>query len=416
MVSTQRITGIADNYGIFTFKDDLIWFMIENHDNWQHRELSLRLDPYIKKYIKRLDEDIWAEKPITTPDIFGSQEQDQQSLQLLNGNGNVVQDETEEIEEVDSESSANISEEWDHEKWNKLMAKMKDKARLHSYCVVCLYDAPPYWRVFCDREIKWIYYDDNDIPYKVDVEWSRALPYNDKYLNFEDTIKLYKPDMDLTELEDETRYGLLVPYGTAESEDRLGEFDLEDKWTIAIRLRYAQLDIANNSSKTSGFYQWVWGAAISSTQETNLKDAADMASYSQGIGAKRNVLEEIIAHYPEHSEFTIEAKQDFMKDFAMACGLPLVFFRSESEGGQMISSGLFSTMDEVKINKKKLYIFNQFKTFIKLLIYMRWGIELEDIEPFLYESENEEVDVPMDYESNKFNEQQNNEVMKKDGK
>lgn len=141
----------------------------------------------------------------------------------------------------------------------------------------------------------------------------------------------------------------------------------------------------------------------------------DMASYSNGIGAKRLVLEEIQAHYPEHSEFTVAAKQDFMKDFAMACRLPLVYFRSESEGGQMISSGLFSTMDEVKINKKKLYLFNKFKPYIKTLIFMRWGVELDDIEPFLYESQEEEVNVPMDYESNnqQYNNQNKQEVKNK---
>lgn len=400
MGSTQRIGNVADAYGIFTFKDDLIYFVIEDHDNWQHREVALRTDPYIKAYIKRLDEEIWNEKPTTTPDIFGSQERDEEYLQLLNGNGNIVESETESLiepEEPTIEPTTNISEEWDHEKWNNLGTKIFDKSRVHSMSVVQLYDKPPYWRVFCDREIKFIYYDENDTPIKVDVEWSRALPYNNKWLNFKETITLFKPDMDLTELEDDTNYGLLIPFGVAESEDTFGEYDLEDKWTLAIRIRYAQLDVANNSSKTSGFYHWIWGPGISPDQETYLKNAADLASSSQGVGAKRFVLEEIQSISPENPEFTIAAKQDFMKDFAMACRLPLVYFRSESEGGQMISSGLFSTMDEVKINKKKLHIFNNFKPYIKTLIFMRWGIELEDIEPFLYESENEEIDVPMDY-------------------
>lgn len=413
MGSTQRISGIADAYGIFTFKDDLIWFVVEDHENWQHRELALRMDHYIKTYIKRLDEELWAEKPICTPDIFGSKEKDQENLSLLNGNGNVVN--TEEIppEEEESESETDISEDWDREKWAHLMIKMKDKARVHSKCVVQLYSHPPYWRVFCDREIKYIYYDDDDTPIKVDVEWSRALPYNDKYLNFSESIILFTPDMDLTELEDETAYGLLVPYGVSESEDQFGEYDLEDKWTLAIRIRYANLDIANNSSKTSGFYHYKWGPAISPDQETYLKNAADMASSSQGIGAKAIVLEDIVSHAPTKPEFTIEAKTDFIKDFASACRLPLVYFRSESEGGQMISSGLFSTMDEVKINKKKLYVFNQFKPYIKALIFMRWGIELDDIEPFLYESEEEEVEIPMDYNNNnKQKPQEKEEVIK----
>lgn len=414
MGSTQRISGIADAYGIFTYKDDLIWFMIEDHENWQHRELALRLDPYIRKYIKTIDEELWSEKPITTPNIFGNQQEDEEVLKLLNGDGNVVPTEETPIEEPEEETiepTSDISEDWDHERWAYLCTKFMNKSRVHSFSVVSLYNEPPYWRVYCDREIKEIYYDDNNTPIRVYVEFSRSLPYDNKFKNFKDTITLFTPDMTLTDLDDNLSYGLLIPYGVAPSEDRFGEFDLEDKWTLAVRLRYAQLDIANNSAKTSGFLHSVYGDGISPDQETSLKNALDIASSSSGVGAKELVLKEIRSIFPQKPEFTIDAKADFMKDFAMACDLPLVFFRSESEGGQMISSGLFSTMDEVKINKKKLHIFNRFKPYIKTLIFMRWGIELEDIEPFLYESEEEEVDVPMDYNQNNKNKNQEKEVI-----
>lgn len=258
MGSTQRIGSIADSYGIFTYKDDLVYFMVENHDNWQDRELALRLDPFIKAYIKRLDEEIWAENPTTTPDIFQTAEQDQQKLQLLNGNGNVVPTENEEESDLEEEpiesETTNVLEDWTHENWNHLCAKIFDKSRVHSKSVIKLYNAPPYWRVYCDREIKNIDYDDNNIPTAVDVEFSRSLPHSDKFMQYKEHITLYTPNMSLGDLQEDAAYGLLVPFGVAESEDQFGEFDLEDKWTLAIRIRYAQLDIANNSSKTSGFY------------------------------------------------------------------------------------------------------------------------------------------------------------------
>ena len=394
-MSSQNISGIADSYGVYTYKDDLIWFVIEDHENWRHREIALRMDHMIKKYIKRLNEAIWAEKPITTPDIFGGQVQkdlDRLSLTLTPPVDN-------EGIEKDLPGTLNVSEEWDRENWTGLNTKIFDKSRVHSFSVVSLYNEVPFWRVFCDREIKNITYNDKDVPISVDVEWSRALPYSDKFTNFKETITLYNPGMDLTQLKPDSNYGLLIPFGNSESEDTLGEFDLSDKWTLAVRIRYALLDVASNSSKTSGFYQYIWGDLISPAQEESLKNACDMASSSQGIGAKRRVLDEIVSHYPAKPEFTIAALAEFIRHFANACDLPLKYFRSESDKGDFFGAGEFS--QDIQVNKKMRYVFSKFKPYIIILIYMRWGIQLEDIEPFILESEKEEIEVPMDQETNK---------------
>jgi len=401
MSSNLRIGSVADAYGVFTYKDDLIWFLVEDHDNWRHREIALRMDAFIKAYIKRLDEEIFTEKPICTPDIFGSKEQDEERLSLMNGNNIIEKEEPTEVIEVE-ESETDISEDWEHEKWSHFWSKIMDKSRVHSFSVVSMYDAPPYWRVFCDREIKNIEYNDNDIPISVDVEWSRELPFSNKWMNYKATITLYTPEMDLTELDGNNSYGLLIPFGTAPSEDKLGEYDLDDKWTYSVRIRYALLDVANNSSKTSGFYQYIWGRLITEEQKTALKNAIDYASSSQGVGAKRDVLEEIVANYPIKPEFTIDAKADFIRDFAMACRLPLKFFRSESEKGSMFGD---MTGDDIAINKKKRYLFGQFKPYFITLVFMRWGITLDDIEPFILESEEEEIEVPMDNEKPKEKEE-----------
>ena len=86
----------------------------------------------------------------------------------------------------------------------------------------------------------------------------------------------------------------------------------------------------------------------------------------------------------------------------MACRLPLKFFRSESEKGSMFGD---MTGDDIAINKKKRYLFGQFKPYFITLIFMRWGITLDDIEPFILESEEEEIEVPMDNEKPKEKEE-----------
>ena len=390
-MSSQNLSSVADSYGIYTYKDDLIWFVIEDHDNWRHREISLRMDHMIKKYIKRLDEAIWAEKPITTPDIFGGQVQkdlDRLSLSLTPPVDNEGTEKT-------LSGTLNVSEEWDRENWTGLNTKIFDKSRVHSFSVVSLYNEPPYWRVFCDREIKKIHYNDKDIPTSVDVEWTRALPYSEAFMSFKETITLFTPGMELMTLKPESNYGLLIPFGNSESESKLGEYDLEDKWSLAVRIRYALLDVAANSSKTSGFYHYIWGRMISPAQEESLKNACDMASSSQGIGAKRDVLEEIKPTYPAKPEFTLEALAEFIRQFATACDLPLVYFRSEGEKGSLFGD---QSGEDIKVNKKMRYIFSKFRPYIITLIYMRWGILLEEIEPFILESEKEEIEVPLDNE------------------
>ena len=75
---SQYRSSTVDAYGVWTYQDPLIYNAVEVHDDWKHRELVLRLDPFIKMYVDELDKEIWANKPICTPDIFGEQEQEEE--------------------------------------------------------------------------------------------------------------------------------------------------------------------------------------------------------------------------------------------------------------------------------------------------------------------------------------------------
>ena len=417
MPSTFNLSDITDSYGQWTYNDELIYYAVEDHDNWQHRELVLRKDHFIRTYINKLDEEIWAEKPITTPDIFGEKKeqeqqegQTQEDLKLMNGNSLVEDTEPiEEIEEFEIDGSdTDISKEWERERWSLLLTKLFNKARVHSYCVVQLYNKAPFWRVFCDREITQIYYDNDDVPLKCDVVWSKNKPKTDKWTTFEETITFYDPNTELSEISPDDNYGILIPFGAGESEDMLGEFDLEDKWTLSVSMRYARLDVTNNSAKTSGFYWLTYGSAIDPTSKANLDKAFDMAGASSAVGAKETVLQNVTPMYPAKPEFTIEALAEFTRQYSSACRLPLSYFRSESDKGSMFGD---MSGDEIKVNKKKMFIFGRFKSYIIDLIYMRWGIELEDITPYIYESEEEEIDIPGDENDNPMYEEKENKNM-----
>ena len=410
--SSQNISSTADAFGIYTYKDDLIWYLIEDHENWQHRELAVRKDHYCKTYITKLDEEIWAEKPITTPDIFGKSAQDEMQpeepeipnpIQLNGSKAQLVTN----PEGYESET-LDISDEWDYENWGGLFSKMFDKSRTHSYSVVTLYDTYPFWRVFYEREITEIESDSKGQPVSCVVEWSIEMPKTDKFLNFKETIKFFNGTFD--ELEQGTRYGLLVPFGTPSSHDELGEYDLDDKWSLDVYMRYCNLDIVNNSGKTSGFYFLKYGTAIDPTSQQSLANAFDIASACRSVGAKETTLQDIEAVFPQKPEFTVMAMDHFRREFAMSCRLPLEYFRSEGETSNAL---LPSTQNETKVNKKKQHLFGKFKPYIKMLIFMRWGIKLDEIEPFIYETEMEQLNItPMDrFGGNQnFNQNQNNEV------
>jgi len=380
MTSNQSIGDITDFYGIYTYQDPLIYFGVENHESWAHREYAVTADWFLKAYIKRLDEEIFSEYPIFTPDIFGRSNENEE-------------EESEDVEiDATMMSATNISEDWDNERFTDLLVKMFDKSRVHSFCVVRLYDTKPYWRVFCDREILDIKYDDNDNPISCTVEWSRSLPYSKQFKIYREEITFLKRE-DILNLKDGKNYGLLVPFGVSDSEDNIGEYDLEDKWSLSINIRYAMQDVINNSAKSSGFYWLMYGSAIQPTDRQNLLNALDMAGTSRAIGAKEEVLKQMTAMFPAKPEFTLDALQEFIRQFAAACRLPLMFFRSESD-----KSGLFGGseyQEDVRVNKKKRFIFSRFKPYIMDLVFMRWGIVVDDVEPYIAETEEEKLNMPI---------------------
>ncbi|KKK99611.1 hypothetical protein LCGC14_2631050, partial [marine sediment metagenome] len=52
-----NISSLVDSYGVYSYKDDLIYYKAENFRNWRHREIRVQKDPNINAYIKKLDEE-----------------------------------------------------------------------------------------------------------------------------------------------------------------------------------------------------------------------------------------------------------------------------------------------------------------------------------------------------------------------
>ena len=354
------MTAYDSYHGIYTYKNPLIYFKIENFDNWQHREISLLKDHLVKTYITKLDEECFEELPIFEPDI----------------------------EDL-------IKKEWRLEKYSDLFINMMDLARIHRWCIITLYDEYPYWRVFGPREVDSIEYD-GVTPISAKVRWFKSLPLNQQEFDYVEEIVF-----------GDNSPSLFVIFGKPIGK-HIGESDLEYLWTLLIELRYINEDIVRNSAKSSGFYFIKMGAMADADDENDMETAMGKANYGNAVAAKFTKIEEIQDIHPQNAEFAISAKVRLMKDLAGACRLPLSFFNSETEKAGLATES--RSAEEALVNKKKKYIFSQFKTPIMEIIYKRWGLNLTDVYPFIEEVE--EILEDNDIEKEEGNDNKDNNKKK----
>ena len=391
-----KLSSLVDSYGVYSYKDDLIYYKVENFRDWRHRELSVQKDWLLNAYIKKLDEEIFTERPIFTPDIFGGKSDQGASVDEY---ADSEEETSKSIDESQSnaiepkpELAEDVSEDWDLERWDNLLLRMFDTARTHSWCIVQLYDKAPYWRIYGEREVEHIEYDTQGAPKGCHVSWTLELPKSQGiFLNFDEDLTFFK------EGQDNDGSALFVSFGVPKG-NRLGEFDLENVWSIDIDLRYINLDISNNSAKTSGFYHLVFGDSLKSAGAQDIVNTMDIVGSNRSIGAKESALKSINAIHPEQAQFSIDAMLAKLKIFASTARLPLTYFVGEKETGGVFTEGF---TDESKIDKKKKYIFGQFKPYIKDLIMMRWGIDLEDVEVYIEEQETESFEFGEEEEDGK---------------
>jgi hypothetical protein len=353
-----ELSSIIDKFGVYIYKNPLIWFRAEVLQNWKHRELAIEYDPIANAYICKLDEEILTEDPIFEPDIL---------------------------------ADPKIKKEWVDEGWQDFLITIMNAARTHRWCIPKLYDREPYWRVFTWREVKEIHYDKYDIPYKAIVEWTPDLPANKELTEHKETINFNK------DVEGKSKFdGLFVTFG-GPSGRHIAKCDLDAIWDLMIYARYQMLDIINNSAKTSGFWHIIYGDSISDDQTSDLKNAFDYTGVGQAIGAKKRVIEDIVFHTPDHPEFTITALEETLKLISGNTRLPLAFYIGTKEGGGVFQEG-FS--DEAKTNSKKKYVFGQFKKTIIDLVRMRWGKEITDVQPYIKEDIEMDTQMERNAESN----------------
>jgi hypothetical protein len=156
-----------------------------------------------------------------------------------------------------------------------------------------------------------------------------------------------------------------------------------------------------NSAKSSGFYWLKLGKGATPQHETKIHDTMEKANYGNVVAAPVQLIDDIIDIHPKNAQFSIEAYDKLLKAFGGAARLPLSFFNSETEKAGIGQEN--KTSEDILVNKKKRFIFGQFKTTIIKLAEKRWGIPIEDVFPNIEEYEEE------GYKEQVINEQSNEE-------
>lgn len=363
-------------YGVYTYKEPLIFNKTDNYNNKYHREVSFRRDPLLRIYVTKLDEEMFTELPIFQPDILNARSKKEESVDADAESLTLYE------KEIPEEGNKTVIRDWMQEDWNSLLVKILDTGRVHRWGIIKLYKEYPYWGVYSVMEVKEIKYSDNGEPLEAKVVYFKHLPYSfSSLLMFDDVIKFG---------DDEPT--IFFHYGKPEGR-YVDSDDIEHVWDLMVELRYIRHDIVRNSAKSSGFYFMKLGKAANPKHEAYVEDIMQRANYGNIVAASEGIISDIIDIHPENAAFSIKAYDKMLKAFAGACRLPLTFFNSETE-----KSGLGEesrSEDDILVNKKKKFVFGQFKSIILKLVEKRWGVECEDVFPNLeeYEEENYKEDI-----------------------
>lgn len=370
------MSNLSDFYGVFTYRDPLLYFKIENFDWWMHRDWAVRRDPFLKKFINGLDRLIFQEKPIFIPDILLSdtsvESPDENDVDPDNKSTIIDGDDLTPWDDEDK----SILLDWNKEDWDDFMIKLYDSARSHKWCIVVLYDEPPYWYVFTYREIIEIEYDDNDVPIRAHAMWAKILPLPSQFNQHDIWINLTEANTDkLNEDGNNTGMGLFVNWGH-DIDEHVDGNDLESVWAINVYLRYILFDILSNSARSSGFFYAILGDGDTKAVEAKIMDAFENCGSSHVFAAQETAVKDLKAMYAANPEFSVTAMDKVMKIYSAATGLPYLFFNSVDD-----ESGWFkeNSSEMRQINNKKKEVFSRLKFYVLKLVEMRWGIVCEDV-------------------------------------
>jgi hypothetical protein len=269
------------------------------------------------------------------------------------------------IHQLDNEIFSNqpkgltISEEigWDTELWTRIT----DALRIHGWVFVIELDDE--WMVFSESQrVQWM---PNKEPTGVEVQWT------DTFLNVRK--ETYQFTDGFFWIWDKRNGAIWQDLNQAQ-------------WTLAAELRNVRNQIAIIGSKP-GFKHFVLGDGYenaTAAQKTTVEEAIMYADTNNGFASTKDLVEEVRNIESGDMSALIPSYDKLMESFAASCRLPSVFFSSKTESGNGLSA-VGAQVEDVRVLRKKDYIFQHMEPFLKEFYEIGDNVELEMGEEYTVE-------------------------------
>ena len=308
---------MIDLFPSVIYRDPLTSISSYNYSSAKSREEVSEGDFLVNIFIKKLDEEIFANTP------KGLSEELYESLQH-----------------------------------NILFARCADCLRLHGWIFVEIYEDNSF-EVFTETErADWVLDEEKN---KIGVK----LNYSD------DAGKLY----DRTVMFEEGFFYQWYP------KKGVPTLDLSlSIWTLATQIRNIRFQLLYASAKP-GFLHFKYGPGYAGAPDSMKQDLADAITYADqmnGIGATEALLESVNMVRNEAAASIIPSLQEMMQFYAGATRLPLAFYTAKEENGGLSDVG--SKITDVRIMRKKDYIFQAMVPLLKRIYAEVYGIVITDLE------------------------------------
>lgn len=283
------------------------------------REDVMNGDFLINSYIPKLNEEIFSDTPILSP-----------------SNGEAI---------------------WLEDNLSAMCIQLLDMGRLNGWAVVQFYKEGPLWRVFSDRDkVEWMY-DEKDNIIGVKVAYNKVT--DEECIFGKNQCYLFK-------------------FKEGNNKDKFACSDLDDAmWTIATVTREIQnqLDIMGQKPE---FYHIVYDTPTPE-QRHIVMNALDDTSVLNAFAMNKDAVEEIRVIQHESYDALLDIIDKKTRTFAGLSRLPLAYYNGERTSGSG-TGGAAENVVELKIEKRKVHIFNKLKPLLTLLFSDRYSISLTDIE------------------------------------
>lgn len=282
------------------------------------RERVMDGDFHINAYIPKLDDEIFSDTPIFSP---------------------------------------SGEDKWLEDNLSAMSIQLLDKGRLHGWSCVQFYTEGPLYRVFSELEkVDWIRDDKKNV---IGVKVSYAEVEKEECIFGKKQCYLFK-------------------FKEGNNIDKFAIADLDQAmWTISTIAREIQNQLDVMARKPE-FYHIVYGTPTPAQRQI-VMNALDDTSVLSAFGINEDAVRriEVINHESYDALQGVLDKKTMM--FSGLTRLPLAFYKGERTSGSG-TGGAAENVVELKIEKRKVHIFNKLKPILTQIYADRYGITLTDIE------------------------------------